>query len=64
MKSLFIYVFALAVVAVPAVYLVAPSDEPTASKKQVKSVPAPPAVLLLGVAAGVVGVRKLWQNRR
>jgi hypothetical protein len=28
------------------------------------SVPEPATIVLLGAAAGMVGVRKIWQNRR
>ena len=33
-------------------------------KNPVHSVPEPTTLVLLGAAAGVVGARKLWQDRR
>jgi hypothetical protein len=69
MTRLSMFVFGLAIVAMPSALFGAP-DKPEKPEKAVKSekleksVPAPPVVLLLGVAAGVAAAQKLWQNRR
>ena len=36
----------------------------TNAKKKSVPVPEPTTIVLLGVAAGVAGVRKMWQHRR
>jgi hypothetical protein len=60
------FVFVLAIVAMPSALLAGPGKpgKPEKPKKEEKSVPAPPQVLLLGVAGGVAAAHKLWQNRR
>lgn len=66
MTRLSMFVFVLAIIAMPSALLAGPDkpEKPEKPKKAEKSVPAPPEVLLLGVAAGVAAAHKLWQNRR
>jgi hypothetical protein len=66
MTRLGTFVFALAIAATPSALLGGSEkpEKPYKPKKAEKSVPAPPQVLLLGVAAGVAAAHKLWQNRR
>jgi hypothetical protein len=63
MTRLSMFVFVLAIVAMPSALLAGPA-KPEKPQKADKSVPAPPQVLLLGVAAAVAAGHKLWQNRR
>jgi hypothetical protein len=69
MTRLSMFVFALAIVAMPSALFGAPDkpekpEKPVKLEKSEKSVPAPPVVLLLGMAAGVTAAHKLWQSRR
>jgi hypothetical protein len=63
MTRLSMFVFVITIIVMPSA-LLAGSAKPEKPKKTEKSVPAPPQVLLLGVAAGVAAANKLWQNRR
>jgi hypothetical protein len=66
MTRLSMFVFVLAIVAMPSALLAGAGKpgKPEKPTKEEKSVPAPPQVLLLGVAGGVAAAHKLWQNRR